>query len=298
MFSKILLCTDGSEQALQVTQVAIEFARRFKSDIVLINATDLVTAAAAYPAYYVPEAVGPSQIAIEYAEQIQQDILNNIVCILQTAGVSYRSRAEVGQPVERLLEVAEEEKADLILMGSRGMSAWSALLLGSVSEGVVHHAHCPVLVVRGKPGAYRRILLASDASECAHKAGQAAFTLAEMFQAPLEVLNVYEPPGLFATALDANPTLVQEMDETLAAERVYTAVEAILKQIKQAANVPYTLKQERGHPGKRIIERAESDKADLIVLGSRGLGGFKRLLLGSVSDAVLHHAHCSVLVVR
>jgi len=298
MFNKVILCTDGSEQAMQAAQVTVQFAHRFNVDVTLVNVTDIIAAAAAYPAYYVPEAMGPSQVAIEYAEELQQDVLHETGCLLQKAGVHYRTCAEMGQPVERILEVAEEEKADLILMGSRGMSAWGALLLGSVSEGVLHHAHCPVLVVRGKPAAYQRILLASDASACAHKAAQAAFTLAEKFQASLEVLNVYEPPGLFATALDPDPNPVKAIDEQLAAERVYTAVEASLKQISLTATVPYTLQQERGHPGKTIVERAEKEQADLIVLGSRGLGGFKRLLLGSVSDAVLHHAHCSVLVVR
>ncbi|HLV80934.1 MAG TPA: universal stress protein, partial [Chthonomonadaceae bacterium] len=225
MFTRIVLCSDGSEQALQATQAAVELARRFQAEILLVNVVDLVAAAAAYPAYYVPEAIGPSQVAIQYAQELQQDVLNETGCLLRQAGVRYRPLAEIGQAVDRILEVAEEEKADLILLGSRGRSAWEALLLGSVSEGVAHHAHCPVLIVRGKPAAFARILLATDASECARKAAQAAFMLAETFQATLNVLNVYEPPGLFAAALDTNPNPVKEIDEKLAAERIYTAVE-------------------------------------------------------------------------
>ena len=95
MFNKIILCTDGSEPALEATRVAVAFARRFRAEITLVNVADLVAAATTYPAYYVPEAIGPSQVAIEYAEELQQDILRETGCRLQQAGVPYRACAEM-----------------------------------------------------------------------------------------------------------------------------------------------------------------------------------------------------------
>lgn len=65
-----------------------------------------------------------------------------------------------------------------------------------------------------------------------------------------------------------------------------------------AQNLAYTPSKEMGHPAATIIRVAEDEKCDLILLGSRGLGEVKRFLLGSVSDAVVHHAHCPVLIVR
>ena len=74
----------------------------------------------------------------------------------------YALHAEFGHPVDRIHEIAQEWKSDLVVMGSRGLTAWPALLIGSVSEGVAEYAPCPVLIVRGEPKGFRQIVIATD----------------------------------------------------------------------------------------------------------------------------------------
>ena len=68
--------------------------------------------------------------------------------VLDAEPTDYSCRREIGHPVDRIVSVAKDEKSDLIVMGSRGLGGWNSYLLGSVSDGVLHHAHCPVLIVR------------------------------------------------------------------------------------------------------------------------------------------------------
>jgi len=240
----------------------------------------------------------PTDITMQYAEEAQQAALDAASKTLTEAGARFRCRKDCGHPVDMILSVAEAEQVDLIVMGSRGLSGWQALLLGSNSAAVVHHAHCPVLIVRGDQAQFHRILIPSDGSEGAGHAARVAFELAARLQASLTVLNVFQPTGRFAFVEKRNPNQVKAREEELAAEQNLKQVKASCGTFAKEVTVPYTVCQKWGHAGETIVEYAQNDKTDLIVVGSRGLGGFKRHFLGSVSDAVLRHAPCSVLVVR
>jgi nucleotide-binding universal stress UspA family protein len=290
MYRKISLCTDGSDQALSAARLTADLACRLKADVDLINVVDPLIAAGA--SGYVPEAGLSAAITLQYLEEGQQAILKCTGQILDQAHVSYRPYAEFGQPVERIQQIAEQEKADLIVMGSRGLSSWPALLLGSISEGVARHSPCPVLIVRGEPKRFYQVIIASDGSEAATHAVRAGMELAKEYHANVNVLNVLQPlasyPGVSRD--DLYPEVY--------AKQVKEVIGRQVDPIARETGVPYWLCQEQGHPAQTLVGFAEKQKADLIVVGSRGRGGFKRLLLGSVSTSVLHHAHCSVLVVR
>lgn len=147
MFSKILVCTDGSAFAKQAAKVAAEIAQKFGSQVVLLNVYDPTI----FPAATLGLPGGPLQLDIaagRYAQEAEKSVLEETGRVLQEAQISYRARAELGHPVETILHVAQEEAADLIVMGSIGHGGFERLLLGSVSDGVLHHARCPVLVVR------------------------------------------------------------------------------------------------------------------------------------------------------
>ena len=104
------------------------------------------------------------------------------------ACVVYEARREPGHPSEEIVTVADSVGADLIVLGRRGLSEWKALMLGSVSDGVLHPAHCPVLIVRGFQKAFSGILLACDGSAGAFLATKAAGELAIKFGVPLTIL--------------------------------------------------------------------------------------------------------------
>jgi len=116
--------------------------------------------------------------------------------------------------------------------------------------------------------------------------------IAKSFQANLTVLNTYDPlsPQPLVSARD----VVSGEHEA----HVLTAIEEQSASILQEYSLPTDVVQEAGHPSETILTYAEREGCDLIVLGGRGQGGFRRLLLGSVCDNVLRHAHCSVLVTR
>jgi len=146
MFKKIVVCVDGSECSNHAAQTAVDVAWKFGAEVVLLNVCSLSPAMAPY--VLVPEAMPNITGIQEYMEDAQQGVLSDAKQLFDRQGVSLRIRAESGQPVETIIKVADDERADLVVVGSRGLGGFQRLMLGSVSDGVLHHSHCPVLVVR------------------------------------------------------------------------------------------------------------------------------------------------------
>ncbi len=288
MFKKILLGSDGSCNALHAAHLTAVIARAAHAEVIALNVYNLGAAIA----LIAPEAIDCSQVLVEAGEAAQTEILARTSDALREDGISYRTRAEIGHPVESVLRVAEEEKADLIVLGSHGMGGFQRLFLGSVSEGVAHHAPCPVLIVRGKSHEIQRILVAVDGSERSYKALQAASQIAQPLRAAISVLTVLDPAKPFP---GINPADTDAFGYAhLAGKAVTERVDDLLKE----TGIEYRICQERGHPVEVITAFATANSTDLIVLGSHGLGVFQQMLLGSVSSAVLHHTACPVLIVR
>ncbi len=206
-------------------------------------------------------------------------------------GLRVEVRQVAGGPGAALVE--ESRRAELVVVGSRGVGGFAGLLLGSVGGQLAQHGHCPVLVVRpaqepipvGGP-----VLVGVDGSESAAYAVELAADEADRRDAELVLVHVRAPERGAAApeaAADATTAGRAEAAEVLnaAASRVRSA-----------------------HPRLRVTERAvvaaspetalreASGDASLVVVGSRGRGGFTGLLLGSVSQALVQHAHCPVLV--
>jgi nucleotide-binding universal stress UspA family protein len=147
MFQKILICTDGSDQASNAVRAAAEIAQKFGSQIFLVNVFNPTVTPV--PFVGLPEAmVIAEETLAEYATQVQDTVEKSAAEILSAAGLAYQTIRELGHPIDRIVAAAEREQVDLIVMGSRGLGGWKSYLLGSVSDGVLHHAHCPVLIVR------------------------------------------------------------------------------------------------------------------------------------------------------
>lgn len=142
---------------------------------------------------------------------------------------------------------------------------------------------------------FKKILLGSDGSDNALRAAHVAGELAKKFGSELTVLYVYEfPPALMAVEpWVADPSMFAPPQPD-----VQNSVARRTGRILDEFGLKYEDEHEVGHAAQEIVRVAEAGKFDLIVIGSRGLGGFQRLMLGSVSDQVLHHAHCPVLVVK
>ena len=146
MFTRILLCTDGSKGAQNAACIAGEIAKRFQAHLLVLHVSDLLTQLP--PTARAPQIGLPSEVLRRYLEEDHNAALMPITPILDSAGVKYSVCRKSGYPAETVLQVAKELEADLIVLGSRGLGRFQSLLLGSVSDRVVHHAHCPVLIAR------------------------------------------------------------------------------------------------------------------------------------------------------
>jgi nucleotide-binding universal stress UspA family protein len=208
------------------------------------------------------------------------------------ANVQRRAECDLAAPA--LLKSAEG--ASLLVVGARGFGGFRGLLLGSVSQHCLHHATCPVAVVRHSDATaegddQERIVVGVDGSDTARRALRWAVDEAILRRATLEVVHAWHMPyldgGMFSPAV-FDP---RELEEVATA-----SLDAALEGIDTTALVqPVGRVLTNGGAASAILEAAKA--ADLVVMGSRGLGGFSGLLLGSVSYQVAHHAPCPVVIV-
>ncbi|MFC3501968.1 universal stress protein [Micromonospora krabiensis] len=199
-------------------------------------------------------------------------------------GLRTEARQVAGGPGATLIE--ESRRAELVVVGSRGHGGFTGLLLGSVSGQVAAHAHCPVLVVRpaDQPVPTRGpVLVGVDGSEPAELA--VGYAADEAVRRGTELLLVHAAPADGAADSSGLPGTQPEalLDTAVAAAR------------GSHPGLSVTGRTTRGtSPGQALVDA--SAEAALVVVGTRGRGGFTGLLLGSVSQAVVQHAHCPVLV--
>jgi len=144
LFSRILVGLDGSDYSLKALDLAIDLAKKYQSQLVLVH----VVMRQIY-AINPPEAgVLAGTAIVRELEEDGKAILAKGEGSVKVQGVPVETRLRQGVPAEELLRAAADEKADLIVLGSRGLSQVKAFFLGSVSDKVSHHARCPTLIVR------------------------------------------------------------------------------------------------------------------------------------------------------
>lgn len=200
----------------------------------------------------------------------------------------------VGEPV-MVLEI-ESRTASLAVVGSRGLSRFGALLLGSTAGHLAAHAACPVLVVRDRPDPSGPVLLAVDGSPAARGAVEFAFAQASLHGRDLVALHAWNTRTDRAYDGPSDPPFVTYDEERLRDEEQRVLAEALGGLGERYPDVRVHRELVRGRIRHTLIEASAG--AGLVVVGARGRGGFTGLLLGSVSQALLHHARCPVAVVR
>jgi nucleotide-binding universal stress UspA family protein len=212
--------------------------------------------------------------------------------------------ATEGHPAKILIE--HSRNADLLVVGARGRGSVAGWLLGSVSQEVLRNSSCPVAVVRSayreeevtnSPQTYRgewsRVVVGIDGSESSKSALRWAADEAVAHDAELTVASVWTPLPIAATPYDSGGWGAGIDPQELAAAILQDTVEEVLSEHSGLA-----LRREvsGGNAARVLIDL--SDGADVLVVGSRGRGGFVGMLLGSVSQHVAAHADCTVVVVR
>jgi nucleotide-binding universal stress UspA family protein len=292
---KILCAVDGSKHSRWAVETLQRWSFPQGSGLVLMHVLD--AAKLRVPKGFGKAARGAMQGAASLAEEIGKDMLKRMEAKLLTRWKTVARRIVRGHPAEAIVQAAARVKADLIVIGSRGQTDVRAFLLGSVSRKVVMHAGCPVLLIKKHVPVLRRIVVATDGSKDAKAAldfllqmpvpEAACFTVVSVVP-PLPIDAIEEPLTLAGFLEQLHVPLNQKAQ--LAARE---AAERIQKEGHGAKTAVV-----HGHPSHEIVKVAEAERADLVVVGSRGLTGTVRFLMGSVSDGVIKYAPCAVLAYR
>jgi nucleotide-binding universal stress UspA family protein len=292
---KILIGYDGSENA----QAALADLKRAglpgKAEVVVFSVAEDM-----FPA---PASIGGVMTPFpKYELKAEQDALalaHSAENVIKTLFPDWEIRAEAatGSPASMLIWKADQWEPDLIVTGSQGHTALGRFFFGSVSQKVLHEAHCSVRVARSgnkKADEPVRIVVGIDGSEYSRAAVKVITT--RHWPAGSEA-RVVTAVGTFPPV--ASDEMVVEVEEWIAAEneRIRVAVEDAAGRLREARlGVSHVVKEDL--PKRLLCDEAESWGADSIFVGAQGMGRVERALIGAVSSAVAARAHCSVEVVR
>lgn len=283
--SPIVVGLDGSPSSDAALAWAVDAARRLRAPMRLVHAIDLTRYAGRW------QDLTP---AVDTQRDRARSLFAPALAGLKYGELAIETYLELGRPASILLE--QSAHAQMVVVGSRGHGDLVGLLLGSTSLQVAMHAACPVVVVREPqigpdPGrSAGRVLVGVDGTEVSEAAIQFAFEEADTRCLGLTALHAWQlPDAEFEVPLPVEWAAAQERERALLAERLAGWGE-------KYPDVDVIHKTRRADPASALV--TESTGAALTVVGSRGAGGFKGLLLGSVSHAVLHHAGSPVAIVR
>ena len=288
--SRILVPTDFSEHAKHAAVTAGELAKALGASIHLLHVLNLPVQAVTPEAAVVP--VGFWKELRAHAER-QLDAEKKQ---LEAKGVSVTSEVFEDVPGFAISGAAERSKADLIVMGSRGLSGLKHIVLGSVAERTVRSAPCPVLTVKAEVGPLRlrTIVVGMDFSAAAQRALELAALLAKK-AGPAHLVLVhaeYIPVELEQYLLREGDSALQRMSESVKKD-----LEKALVGL-QDQGISAEFLTVRGTPEKVLVDVADQKRADLIAIGTHGRRGLTHLLLGSVAERVVRTAKQPVLTVR
>jgi nucleotide-binding universal stress UspA family protein len=208
-------------------------------------------------------------------------------------------RILLGVPYREIATYAAEIGADLLVMVSRGRHGLTQKMLGSVAERVIRLVTCPVLTVPPASEGFdpRHVMVATDLSPCSDRALPVARFLADTCEATFSLLHVLPPRGRPGALPDTGPppTMTEEYWSHLR-ESAKGDLEERSEPLGNALSIELELTEARD-PGAEIVDRADREGVDLIVVGTRGHTGVTRLLLGSTAEKVVREADCAVLTV-
>jgi nucleotide-binding universal stress UspA family protein len=291
---KVLLAIDGSAHAREAEEFVSQFPFASSPDLVLVTVCPSMDLHVVGPD--VPASVND---LVDQCRAEGEKLLGETRQRCAAWAASVETKLLDGHPSQEIVGAAEGEQADLVVLGARGLGTVQRFFLGSVSDKVSKYADCSVLIVRGDGSGQspplERILIADDGSSSAAKA-------IERFSAfPLESHRQVK----LLEALEATPVFGMEysiredgrLQENLSAIQNRLASQA--DRLKATgASVETQLYQAAPNVADAILDVAKEDRSDLIVVGSTGQSRWQRLMLGSVSSRIVHHADCSVWIER
>lgn len=298
--ARIVVGVDGSESSLQALRWAVTEAARHAGELLAV--TTWTGLPPPISPYVDVSKIGGRADVLSAAEQALNSFVEDARA--NNFEVAVEMVATEGHPTTVLTEYSRH--ADLIVVGARGRGSVAGWLLGSVSQELLRQSSCPVAVVRssrGKEAAvsgpdpaareWSRVVVGIDGSDSSKTALRWAAEEAKAHDTELTVASIWTPLPAAVAPYDSTGLGPGLDPERLAAAILDDTVEEVLSGYSRLA-----LRREvrGGNPARVLIDL--SDGADVLVVGSRGRGGFVGMLLGSVSQHVAAQADCTVVVVR
>ncbi len=280
----VVVGIDGSEGSCRALAWAVEEVTRQHLPLLAL---------CAWQSDEAPETVAPLVSTIE--EQCRSVLETPTADVRKLSpGIDLRTRIVHAQPASAL--IASSRHAHTVVVGSRGLGAVKEALVGSTSTQLAAYASCPVVVVRevaARHGADRRVVVGVDGSDLSTEATGYAFEQASQRGLGLTVLHAWD--AIFYASGLAMGALAETWNDLEVEQEVITSA-AIAGWAAKYPDVDVRTHVIQGRPADVLVDASAG--AELVVVGSRGRGGFRGLLLGSVSRNVLHRAHCPVAVIR
>ena len=279
---RILWATDFSEESREALLYADAFARVHKAEITALHVVPDFS-----PALYDTAAVVKGELVKRIAF-IKEEAEKKLEAVQKSKNISFKPVIKEGTASKKIIETAEEEKADLIVIGRRGQSALEKFFIGSVANQVLRSSSIPVLLTKKKKGKprFQKILVPTDFSEQEDIERNYAWKIAKPFDSELTLLYVLElhdyefPPRIldemFETVLKKLQTRKKrEKEGIVIKEDVYRAVNASVG----------------------IVDYAETHKYDLIVLSTCVHTKLERFFLGSTTEKVISYSHIPIFAI-
>lgn len=280
-FNKVLVAVDGSETSKNALRQTCKLA---------FDEKKWITVVAIDPPYQGDlDLIGVSNIK-ELLKGKGEEILEDARKIAENEKASIKTRHEEGEPFKKIIEIANEEKCELIVLGRRGITRFERALMGSVTAKVIGHFKGRTLVVPEDANlGWKNILVAYDGSKYSEAALSEAVNYAKSYGGGLNIVSaVYTNDEILANSPDVVDKMIQKAKDDLETAKEQAGREGV--------NAGVFVRE--GEAYEVINSLADELRSDMIVIGSRGKTALKQILMGSVTSRVIGLAHCPVMVIN
>lgn len=294
MFDHIVVPLDGSELSEAALAYVTPLAVRMNSKVVLLHVDgdpyiDMFGEVTTAPSYR--------------SQSSMTDYLNAISERLQAEGVECETQRETGAPAAAILNYVEERQPDLIVMSTHGRSGVRRMIVGSVTTAILPRAQTPVLVVHPREGeetletSFENLVIPLDMSERSEDALPFAAQLAEALGLDTTLLTCIPSPLQLHTGFA--PEMYPYTDELMqqGQETANTYLQDVTSDVNERRGIDAQWETLEGGPASKIVEYAQAQPNSLIAMCTQGRTGLGRLVLGSVTDAVIRTGNTPVLVI-
>lgn len=286
---RIVVGVDGSTSSARAAQWAAATAARLNSPLHVVSAVQDPTFYMAESALVVPAEVWQQQ------RRTAEDIVDNLAASIREShpGLAVSTGVDTASATDLLVELSHTSR--LLVVGNSGSGLLISILLGSTARYVIDHARCPVVVWRDTHAADRSdepVVVGVDGSATSEVAVESAFDIASHLGVPLVAVHAWD-----AVSRTGGVTLPGLIDwPALELEERALLAESLAGWADKYPDVTVEHVVRQGSAARTLVEL--SDKSQLVVVGSHGRRGIKRLMLGSTSSNLAHHGRCPVLICR